>query len=208
MSRPYNQPNTNKGKGKSSMYLKKTFDFDIPQNIMTSISKWLDCYNSTISQLTKIKLEYELDNKINDTNLVTSSIKASNSCKKSQNEKIKHEKDIFTWLSIKEDQDIDYFSTKISNLMYIDKNVIIKNYVDPYRLENNKKVYNPDYKKTFQPPPSFAKPYHNSLLIKPTPKQSTDVYKPSPVPSIVKPSPEIPKVVEKIYKDAWDDHFS
>jgi hypothetical protein len=196
-------------KGKASMYLKKSFDSDIPSNIMTSISMWIDCYNSNISEKTKIKGHYEFENRINDTEFMTASIKMSSSAKRSENEKFRHEKDIFTWLSLQEDKDIDYFSTKISKLMAIDKAIIIGSHVNNYRVSNNKKAYNPDYKKPFikQAPTPFIK---SASLV----SQPKEVIQPSkPVPSKIpidnhKSVPEVPKVVEKVYKDAWDDHFS
>lgn len=189
MSRVFNGSNGNSNvKGKASMYLKKNFDSDIPSNIMTLISMWIDCYNSTISEKTKIKGHFEFENKINDTEFMTSSIKMSSSGKRSENEKIKHEKEIFNWLSLQEDKDIDFFSTKISKLMLIDKNVIISAHVNHYRVANNKKAYNPDYKKPF---------------IKPAP---TPFIKSEPLPKVE--VPKIEKKEEKVYKDAWDDHFS
>jgi hypothetical protein len=211
-------PNLNsQTKGKSSMYIKKNFDSDIPSNIMTSISMWIDCYNSNISEKTKIRGHYEFENRINDTEFATSSLKMSTSAKKSENEKFQHEKNIFTWLSLQEDKDIDYFSTKISKLMSIDKAVIISSHVNQYRLNNNKKSYNPDYKKPFikQAPTPFIK---SSSLVSPSQGgylRASDVNQSAskPAPSkiqidIHKSVPEIPKVVEKVYKDAWDDHFS
>jgi hypothetical protein len=190
----YNNKKVNT-KGKSSMYIKKNFDCEIPSNIMTSISMWIDCYNSNISEKTKIKGHYEFESKINDTEFMTGSIKMSSSAKKSENEKNKYEKDIYTWLSTQEDHNVDYFSTKISKLMNIDKNVIINSYVNLYRTENHKKIFNPQYK---TPCNSFMKSNVSNLL-KPIPE----------IPKVApKPAPEIPKVAEKVYKDAWDDHFS
>jgi hypothetical protein len=201
-------PNSNaQPKGKASMYLKKNFDSDIPSNIMTTISMWIDCYNSNISEKTKIKGHYEFENRINDTQFMTSSVKMSSSAKKSENEKFKYEKDIFTWLSLQEDKDIDYFSTKISKLMAIDKTIIITSHVNQYRVNNNKKAYNPDYKKPFikQAPTPFIK---SASLVSP-PKDVNQSAKPAPSKiDLHKSIPEIPKVVEKVYKDAWDDHFS
>ena len=198
ISNMYHQ-STGKVKGKASMYLIKKFDSDIPQPIMTSISMWIDCYNSNISEKTKIKGHYDFENKINDTDSFTSAIKMSSSGKRSENERLKYEKDIFIWLSLQQDKDIDNLSTKISKLMYIDKNTIISN-INRHRLENNKKVYNPEYKifKSYPAPTPASTPVIKSTNPLPV-KEKVDLHK-----SV----PEIPKVVEKVFKDAWDDHFS
>lgn len=127
---------SNASKSKKSMFIKKTIDYTIPKNIMTLISKWIDCYNDTIMEKTKIKMHYDFESKINDTDLMASSKKMSNSSKRSENERIKYEKEIFIWLSMLSDTDLDFYSDKISVYMNMNKEMMIKNYINPIRIEN------------------------------------------------------------------------
>jgi hypothetical protein len=127
------------------MFLKKKIDYELPQNIMTMVSTWIDCYNSNIREKTKIKMHYDFESKINDTEIMTASKKMSNSAKRSENERIKLEQDIFKWLSSHNDKNVDIYAEKLSNLMSIDKDFIIKRYVNNIRLQNKMKEFNPNY---------------------------------------------------------------
>ncbi len=141
----YNTEN-NKKMSKKSMFIQKRMDNSIPNNIMTSIAHWIDCYNDTIKERTKIKMHMDFESKINDTDYTTSSIKMSRSGKKSESERMKYEKDIFGWLALMTDEDLDYYSDKISEHMKITKDLIIKNYVNTIRIEKKIKVFDPNYK--------------------------------------------------------------
>ena len=133
---------------KKAMYLKQTMDSDIPQNIMRLINQWIDCYNDTIRERTKISMHYEFEEKINDTSYQTGTMKMSRSCKKSETERTKCEKDIFDWISsIYDDEKIDLYSTKLSEYMNINKDYIINQYVNPSRIKNKKNIFDPNYKK-------------------------------------------------------------
>jgi len=195
MSRPSTHYNTNKSK---SLYLKKTFDSEIPTDIMRFINSYIDSYNSNIVEKVKNSIDNEFEEKINDSNCAAGRNKESKSCQKSDREMNKYEDEIIKWLSFREnDQDFDYFSTKISKMIDINKKYLLVR-VNPLRNVQKKPAFNPDYKKPFikQAPTPFIK--------------SSPVPTPVPVPPpFIKSSvPEPPKVVEKVYKDAWDDHFS
>jgi hypothetical protein len=191
MSRSSNSGyNTNNSK---NLYLKKSFDPEIPSNIMRLINTWIDSYNSNIIEKVKNSIDNQFEEKINDTSFAAGKTKESKSSKKADNEMSKYEEEIFKWLSLSEDRDVDRFSTKISKFMDQTKNSVIVR-VNSYRVLQKKKQFNPDYKKPFikQAPTPFIKHASSS-------NQSVDLHK---------PVPEIPKVAEKVYKDAWDDHFS
>lgn len=132
--------NSQENKNKKSMFLKKKIDFSIPQNIMSAISNWTDCYNSNIMEKTKIQMHYDFENKINDTSLMTSSKKMSKSSKRSETDKIKYEKDIFEWLYSLSDSDLNLYSEKIAEYMNIDKNSVIRR-VNTIRIDNKKEVF-------------------------------------------------------------------
>lgn len=133
---------------KKSIYIKKKIDYDIPKNIMTMILSWIDCHNATIKETTEIGIEFEVDEKLNDTSIGTSMMKMSGSCKKNSKEMFNLENDIFNWIcSFKNDKDIDFYCNKICNLMGFDKNHIIKKYVNSYRLSNKMKPFDPNYNK-------------------------------------------------------------
>jgi len=130
---------------KKSIYIKKVVDYEIPQNIMISISQWIDCYNNNIREKTKIKMHSEFEEKINDCD-ISSSMKMSKSGKRSENERLKYEKDIFGWVSSMSDDKVDYFSEKLSEYMRISKDVIIKSYINIIRLENKSRPFDKNYK--------------------------------------------------------------
>ena len=132
--------NSQENKNKKSMFLKKKIDFSIPQNIMSAISNWTDCYNSNIMEKTKIQMHYDFENKINDTSLMTSSKKMSKSSKRSETDKIKYEKDIFEWLYSLSDSDLNLYSEKIAEYMNMDKNSVIRR-VNTIRIDNKKEVF-------------------------------------------------------------------
>jgi len=133
---------------KKSMYLKKSIDSDIPQNIMRLVNQWIDCYNDTIRERTKISMHYEFEEKINDTSCQTGTMKMSRSGQKSETERMKCEKDIFNWISsIYDDEKVDLYSTKLSEYMNINKETIINQYVNQSRILNKQKPFNPNYKK-------------------------------------------------------------
>jgi len=140
----YNSEN-NKKMSKKSMYIQKTMDASFPPNIITAISKWIDCYNDTIMEKTKINMHYEFDTKIDDTNLPVSSMKKSKSCKKSENESQIYEKEIFGWLATLSDEKVDFYSDKLSKYMRISKESIIKNKVNIIRLQNKSSIFNPNF---------------------------------------------------------------
>jgi len=139
--------NSQSMKSKKNMYLKKKIHDDIPRHVMNMILMWIDCYNHTISELTKISMHYEVDSKLNDTNFPTSRMKMSNSCKKAENEMSKLENDIFKWVSLLDDKKLGYYLEKICNTMDMDKNYIIKKFVINIRRENKMAPYC-EYKET------------------------------------------------------------
>lgn len=147
----YNSQSNSK-MAKKSMYLKKTMDSDLPQNIMRLVNQWIDCYNDTIRERTKISMHYEFEEKINDTSFQTGTMKMSRSGQKSETERMKCEKEIFYWISsIYDDEKIDLYSTKLSEYMTIKKEFIINKYVNPSRVLNKQKPFNPNYKKLEKP---------------------------------------------------------
>ena len=140
--------NSQAGKSyKKSMYITKKIDFDLPQNIMSMVLRWIECYNSNIKEHVKISMHFEVDEKLNDTGIQTSRMKLSNSGKKADNEAYKLENDIFNWLGLQDDKNVDYYSQKLSNLMKIDKNYIIKCKVNNIRKINKLKDFDPKYNK-------------------------------------------------------------
>lgn len=187
--------NSQAGNSKKCMFLKKRIDYDIPQNIMTMVSIWIDCYNSSISEKTKIKMHYDFEHKINDTSTMTSSKKMSNSCKRSENDKIKIQNDIFKWLASMDDKNVDFYSEKLGSLMGMDKTYIIKTYVNNFRIMNKMKEFNPNF--------SSIKKISNPI--------------PTPIPAPIKKEEKEEKKEEEkkteypldksgrvIYGDAWD----
>lgn len=141
----YNSQIDNK-MSKKSMFLKKRIDYDLPQNIMSMVSTWVDCYNSSINEKIKIQMHYQLDNKINDSSCLTSRMKASRSCKRSDTDSIKIQNDIFKWLAQMDDKNVDIYSEKLGSLMGWNKEYIIKTYVNNFRIMNRMKPFNPNYK--------------------------------------------------------------
>ena len=135
---------------KKSMYIKKSMDSDIPENIMRLINKWIDCYNYTIREIRKINSEYNFEESINDTSFMTAKMKMSRSCQKSENELFKYEKEIFECLTFMSDEKIDLYCEKLSQHMNISKDFIIKTYVNPNRFANKQKPFDPNYKKLKQ----------------------------------------------------------
>ena len=152
--------NSQAGNSKKVMFLKKRIDYDLPQNIMTMVSMWIDCYNSTIREKTKSSMHYEFETRINDTDLMASSKKMSSSCKRTENDKIKIQNDIFKWLASMDDKNVDFYSVKLGDLMGMDKGYIIKMFVNNYRVMNRMKEFNPNY---------LVKDVQVSKLLKPTP---------------------------------------
>ncbi len=181
----YNSQSNSK-MSKKSMYIKKTMDYSLPQNIIETLSKWVDCYNDTIMEKTKINMHLQFETRINDTDLLASSKKMSRSSKKSENERLKYEKEIFSWLSSMSDKDLDFYSDKICQYMKMEKDYMIKYYINPLRLENKQKAFDPNYKKDV--------------------KEVKDVVK-----TVVKKEPVEEKIEYKtdsngkvLYGDAWD----
>jgi hypothetical protein len=127
------------------MYIQKTMDSSFPPNIITAVSRWIDCYNDTIMEKTKINMHYDFDTKIDDTNLPVSSMKKSKSCKKSENESQIYEKEIFNWLASLNDENVDFYSDKLSKYMRISKESIIKNKVNVIRLQNKSDIFNSNF---------------------------------------------------------------
>ena len=173
--------NKNSKMSKKSMYIKKTMDYDIPQNIVIAISQWVDCYNDNIREKTKIHMHSVFEDSINDTNFATVSIKMSKSGKRSDNERYKYQKEIFEWLASMTDDNVDYYSDKLSDRMHIKKDMIIKNYVDPIRIQNKSNTFDPKYKE------------------KSTIKDIKDIKK-----TFVKDEYKIDANGKVLYGDAWD----
>jgi hypothetical protein len=180
-------------KSKKDMYLKKKIDPSFPKHIMESILKWIDCYNSNIMEKVKNQMHYEFENRINDTSISTSYMKMSNSSKKSDNDSLKCEKDIFNWLSLMNDEDVDFYSKKLNEHMKLSQKYILL-CVNEKRQENKKPSFNPNYK-------SVKNEKDES---KHKDEEKKDMISMSNVKDVKKDTKEEKKDVKVLYGDAWD----